>query len=327
MGGQEPTGPAEHLVRRGTELAAGARLAEAAVAYEQAARLHRRAGRVGDEARTLTLLATTRRLAGDLTGAAEAATRACRLARDEHPVVDLALTEAAEIALAAGDAAAAARMLSEVLDGGAAAPPSPPRWRLLRTRALAHIAAQDAAAADRDLADAAAALTSAGDRATAATVLVERVTAMHSLGDRARFRTALGEARRRIDDRRDPVAAGELDLAEGAEAVASGRLADAERLARRARDRALAGTAPLLYIGASVAIAELADLAGNRVEAYGALATGWATVGDLMGRDRAAAVFRPRMQALAASWGAEGFASVRRAYEAGRRRDLGLEGG
>jgi hypothetical protein len=80
---------------------------------------------------------------------------------------------------------------------------------------------------------------------------------------------------------------------------------------------------PVLYVGASVALSELAEARGDQVAAYEALAVGWATLGDLLGRDGATSVFRPRMQALEARLGPASFAEARAAYEARRRARLG----
>jgi hypothetical protein len=66
-------------------------------------------------------------------------------------------------------------------------------------------------------------------------------------------------------------------------------------------------------------IAELAEAAGNRQEAYAALATGWATLGDLLGSDAARLSFEPKLRDARARWGPMAFDEIKKAYEALRR--------
>lgn len=54
----------------------------------------------------------------------------------------------------------------------------------------------------------------------------------------------------------------------------------------------------------------------------GCLATGWATVGDLVGADAAREVIAPRVQAQRERWGSEVFAAVKAAHDEQRRREL-----
>jgi hypothetical protein len=83
----------------------------------------------------------------------------------------------------------------------------------------------------------------------------------------------------------------------------------------------LAANAPTSYIGAAHTIAQLADAAGDRKAAYAALATGWATLGDLLGGDVARMSFTPKLGELRKRWGAAAFGDVKRSYEARRHHD------
>jgi tetratricopeptide (TPR) repeat protein len=314
-----PSSPADDLVRQGTALASQGRLSDAARLYGQAAGVHRRHHRPEDEARCLTLAAQSLRLDGDLHGARVLIGRARLIVRSGGPAAIAAATEKAEVDAAHGDLEGAALALDEAI-----------RWRepdasadLLRRRALVEIGLGRAADADRDLAEAASRLEAAGDEPGARRVLVERATALHNLRAGPEAVAALAEARGRADAAGDHARLGELDLLEAAIAVDERRIEDADALTRRARQHALDGMEPVLYVGASVALSELAEARGDPVAAYEALAVGWATLGDLLGRDGATTVFRPRMQALEARLGPASFAEARAAYEARRRARLG----
>jgi tetratricopeptide (TPR) repeat protein len=314
--------PAEHLVRRGTQAAAQGRLLEAADAYRQAADLHRKGRRAPDEARTLLLLAQCRRLAGDVEGAAGAANRARRVGSDDTSLSVAAAAEMAEIELARGNPSAAVARLDEALEqlgdeGGRTSA------ALHRRRAMVRTVMGDPTGADRDFVAAARQFAAAGEDKAARTVQVERATALHSSQD-ATWTTALAEARAVAEDASDRALSGELDLLEVAGALDRGDVERAGECATSARDHALAVRSPMIYIGATSALATLADRRGDRVDAYRVLATGWATLGDLLGDEQAAQVFRPRLQELETSWGAEEFAAIRAEYEDTRRRELGL---
>jgi hypothetical protein len=314
---RSPT-PADALVRQATTLASEGRLADAARLYEQAAGVHRRAHRTEDEAWCLALLAQSRRLAGDLHGAHVAVGRARRLARAGGRAAVAAATEKAEVDAAQGDFDGAVLALDDAISWHEVAPPA-----LLRRRAMLNVGRGRAADADADFAEAARLLEATGEGASARRVLVERATALHNLGGGPALRAALAEARERADAAGDHSASGDLDLLEAAAAVADHRLGDAEMLTLRARERALAAVEPVLYVGATLALSELAEIRGDFVSAYEALAVGWATLGDLVGKGAAAEVFRPRMEGLEARLGAPAFAAARTSYEERRRRELG----
>jgi hypothetical protein len=66
-------------------------------------------------------------------------------------------------------------------------------------------------------------------------------------------------------------------------------------------------------------IAELSEAAGNRLQAYEALATGWATLGDLLGSEVARLSFEPKLRDARARWGPMAFDEIKNAYDAQRR--------
>jgi hypothetical protein len=89
---------------------------------------------------------------------------------------------------------------------------------------------------------------------------------------------------------------------------------------RSARRHALDGRAVLPYIAAAVAESAVAELIGDDVAAYGSLATGYATVGDVVGKELSASTFEGPLVRLRERWGHDRFARAKRAYEDGRRR-------
>lgn len=89
---------------------------------------------------------------------------------------------------------------------------------------------------------------------------------------------------------------------------------------RSARRHALGGRAVLPYIAAAVAESAVAELVGDDVAAYGSLATGYATVGDVVGKRLSASTFEGPLVRLRERWGRDRFARAKRAYEDGRRR-------
>jgi hypothetical protein len=122
------------------------------------------------------------------------------------------------------------------------------------------------------------------------------------------------------------VGAGSAEVASRLALLASARALDrgdpdgARAHAERARAEALAARSPVAYVAAAVALARLADTAGDRVAAYASLAVGWATLRDLVGTDRARAAFQPHLVELRRAWGPPAFAEVKAAYEARVRR-------
>jgi tetratricopeptide (TPR) repeat protein len=317
----------EQLVRRATTLVAGGRLADAGKLFEQAVALHRKAHRREDESRCLTLLAQCCRLMGDTQGAWEAVGRARRLAPVPSKAAVEAAAEYAEVALVHGDLEGAVAAISDALDhrrqlgiaeNGTDA-------RLERQRGVVNGALGHAADAATDMDRAARAFERIGDGTSARRVLVEKATLLQQAGSIDAYEAAARDARAAVVRADDQALGAELDLLDGAAAVIAGRLDDAEALTRTARDKALASVQPTTYVGACVALSEIADIRGDPVGAYEALAVGWATLGDLVGRDAAGTVFRPRLEELEQRWGVEAFARTREAYEDRRRRELGVE--
>jgi hypothetical protein len=109
-------------------------------------------------------------------------------------------------------------------------------------------------------------------------------------------------------------------LVDAARALHTRDLPAALAAVRRGRQYALDTVAPVRYVAAAVAESALAALAGDDAAAYGSLATGYATLADLVGKPLGAQTFEPALRDLRTRWGAERFAAAKATYEQRRRR-------
>lgn len=321
----EPDALAEALAVHANALVERGQVGPARLELDEAAAIHRRRGRVYDEARLTHLAATLCRLEGKLDEARARAERAAQLAEPGTPVAVSAATELGEIALAEGKGAEAAAAYARALAHGATAGlVGPARAALLRKRATALAMAGRHAEAAGDLAQAHELLVQAGDGPGAVRTLVETATVLHQGADAEAADRALREALREAEAAGDHHALADLNLLVSARAVERRDVPAAMTAAQTARSHALSAVAPVSYIAAAIAIAELADAAGDRPAAYEALAVGWVTLGDLLGREAAKSTFEPKLLALRQKWGPAAFAEVKAAYEARRRAELAV---
>ncbi|MBC7726504.1 MAG: hypothetical protein H7242_02650, partial [Microbacteriaceae bacterium] len=207
----------------------------------------------------------------------------------------------------------------------------PRRRGWLHHHARAAVAAGQADLALQDL-DALRALSrQAGDGDAARRAAVERATVLQQLGRDAQAMQAADELEQAIaglaaagvlpSERQQALAAdrADLHLLRCTEALRQGHGAAALAQARAARDQALAGRSAGAYIGAALAISRLSDAAADRSSAYAALATGWATLADLLGPTLARAAFAPPLEALRQAWGSAAFGTVKRDHDQRRR--------
>jgi tetratricopeptide (TPR) repeat protein len=259
-------------------------------------------------------------MAGDPRGARTRAHRALDLVAPETPIAVSALTELGEDDAAEGRFAEAANYYASAIDAATgAAFTDVAIAALFRRRAGALARAGRHPQALQDLERASERFARGGDMKSSVRVRVEKATVAQEGGDLATAeRIALG-ARQQAEGIGDHLALSDLDLLSSAAAVQRGHLDTALAFARDARAEALVAVAPHLYTAATLAIAELAERTGDRVGAYAALATGWATLRDLLGAELAEATFEPRLRDVETRWGAAEFASVRAEYETSRR--------
>ncbi len=318
----DPDGPAQALVAHAKDLVRRGRIGEARAELDEAAALHRRAGHRRDEARYTQFAATLCRLDGDLAAAKVRCRQVLTLCTATGPVAAAAHAELGEIALAEGSAADAVAAFGAALDtGGACDSGAAARAALLRKRAVASTAMARYPDAIADLEAAHDLLVRAGDRSGATRALIEVATALRHAGRTADAERVVEHAEGLATDDDDHAALADLHLLRAAQALDRRDPAAAMQSAQAARREALAANAPTSYIGAAHTIAQLADAAGDRQGAYAALATGWVTVGDLLGGDIARMSFAPKLGELHKRWGAAAFADVKRSYEARRRHD------
>jgi tetratricopeptide (TPR) repeat protein len=311
----------EALLQHANGLVGVGQVADAQRDLDEAAALERARGRPYDEARATHLSATLARLQGRFDDARVRAHRALELAGGGNPVAVAAYTELGETALAQRDFhAAAASYARAIEEGDRAGLVDTAKAALLRKRAIALANAQRYREAADQSAAAHELLSRAGDAAGALRALIEQAGALqylHEFDDAARVRDG---ARALAEASGDRHALADLHLLEAADGVEHGDVEGAMESAVAARDAALAAVAPMSYVSAALTIAQLAEARGDRAGAYAALASGWVTLGDLLGRDVARATFAPRLEDLRSRWGVEAFTQVKAAYEA-RRAD------
>lgn len=350
----------DELVARANDLVRQGRIGEARAELDEAAALHRSTGHGVDEARCTQFAATLSRLDGDLDGAKARCLRVLTLCAATGPVAVAAHAELGEIALAEGSAAEAAAAFGAALNAagvredpdtaGARDPDAAAAFgvvrdlecarnpddvaaletgadraaacgALLRKRAVAYTAVERYPDAVHDLEAAHDLLVRAGDQGGAVRVLVETATALRHVGRNADAERVVERAETVAMRTADHAALADLHLLRASRALDLGGAAEAIRSAQTARHEALAANAPTSYISAAHTIAQLAELAGDRQAAYAALATGWATLGDLLGGDIARMSFAPKLGELRERWGAAAFADVKRSYEARRHHE------
>jgi len=304
---------AQALLQHANALAQLMRLEEAVQAVDEAVALHRARGAADDERRCLLVGAEMLRLLGRTAAARERATRALSGASPADTAQAQALLGG--IALAEGDAAAAEAAFDRALqlqpDGAA------PAWWRGRAQARATLgrfadAAQDMQAAQRRCVE-------VGDRAAARRAAIEAATAWHSARRFDRAAHLIDDTLADAQADADHAALGALHVLRATQSLEHGDASAARTQLLAAREQALLARAPDVYISAAVALSRLADHAGDRLQAYAALATGWATVSDLLGALLAGQTFKPLLKALRERWGAADFDAARAAYEAERR--------
>jgi tetratricopeptide (TPR) repeat protein len=292
---------------------------EAAASLEAAAELHAGAGRAYDHARCLQLAATLRRSAGQTARSRALAERAKAVAPANLPLsvsilagqAELAQTEGRYESAVAGWTAALekARQAGLKADGINA---------LLRRRAAAYVALGRLERAAADF-DEAARVIGVVDAELPPWVWLEQADLLRQHGSVQEARQALARIDVHCRDR-VPSAwlAAELALLRARLARGEGKIDEALELARQSREAALQAVAPVSYFAASAELAEALRLRNDLPGAYGALATAWATLADLLGDETARSWVEPCLLAYQVSWGESEFQKARSTYEAQR---------
>ena len=310
---------AEALALHANALIQAGQISSAQLDLDEAAAIHRARGRVVDDARCTQMAGTLCRFTGQLDEAKKRASRALELSHFKGSIAVSAYTELGEIARSEKNHAEAAKAYSAALDAGESIGlVGSARAALLRKRAVALTAVKKYPDAVRDLETAHDLLMRSGDCASATRALIEAATALRYAGQPSEAETIVRRAMQLAEPANDHAALADLHLLRAAQALDRRDTVTAMASMLTAREHALAGNAPISYIGAAHAIAELADAAGNRQQAYEALATGWATLSDLLGGEVARTTFEPKLRDARARWGGPEFDVIKKAYEAHR---------
>jgi tetratricopeptide (TPR) repeat protein len=317
----DPDDLAEALALHANALIQGGQISSAQKDLDEAATIHRARGRVYDEARCMQLAGTLCRFAGRLDEAKQHASRALELAQFKGTIAVSAHAELGETAMAEGNSAEAAKEYRAALDAGEGTGlVDPARAALLRKRAAALTAAGQYEDAVRDLETAHDLLLRSGDQATALRTLIEQATALRHAGRPADAEPVVRRAMDLAQQAGDQAALADLHLLLAARALDRRDAPAAMASAQAAREHALASNSPTSYLGAAIAIAQLAESAGDRLAAYEALAVGWVTLTDLLGGDLARTAFEPKLREMRERWGGPAFDEIKKTYEMHRRR-------
>src|SRR5215472_3373711 len=307
---------ANALVRRG-------QLARARDEVNEVVDIYRQLHDSQNEARYAVLAATLSRLVHALPEARAFAQRAAALAPPGSVISVSSAAELGEIALAAGDHAAAADAFGRaVADADAAAAPPKTRIELLRKRGTALAAIGRYTDAVHDLGLARELALDEGEHRLALLLQVEQVTALQQSGDQRTADEARHHALGAATSAEDHFALAQLYLLEATRAIEQRDAAAGRAAMEAARSHALEATAPIPYMSAAIALSDLADATGDRLAAYESLAKVWVTLSDLLGAEPARLAIEPKLQTLREKWGPEAFAATKAAYDARRRAEL-----
>lgn len=272
------------------------------------------------ESRTLRQSAALARGLGDTKGALRRARRAVAASSDDPDERSVALVELGECLLSIGDNMTAANAFADAMSQeGAAGFDDAGVIALLRKRAEALLAAGRADDAVDVLEDARSLAIDADDDESELRILVEIATALLT-HRRPGWEHAVASAAELAALRGDDAAIADVAMLRASVALDDGDAPAALVAAEEAQAAALRGVIPASYVGATLTISLAADHVGDRVRAYASLATGWATLGDLLGPDAAREVFGPHLLELRHRWGADEFEQVKATHDDLRRQ-------
>jgi len=300
---------------------------EAIAALDEATALHHALGETTRQAQCLRMAAALCRFAGDFDGARRRAGEALGLVSSGDAIAAAAWAELAETAMARSSHGDAEQAWSHALEAAGASGLDPQaRAAMLRRRAAVRAAGGGCDAALEDLAAALALLEAAGEQAAARRVRIEQASALHAVGRSQESEQLAGEVISEAAAAGDPGVAADGWLLRAALAFERRDAAAAREAALQAREMALQAVAAPAYFAAARALSLACDALGERVQAYRALATAWATLGDLLGKELARSWVQPLLASLRGQWGEEAFAQVRARHDEERRRAMGRTG-
>jgi tetratricopeptide (TPR) repeat protein len=311
---------AEALLIHANVLAEALQLSQAQQEIDEAATINHQVGKAEDEAHCLQLAATVCRLQGKWAEAEKRATRSRYLATPNTAIALAAITELGEIALAQGNATVATDAFNHAIaEARALNQPTVTQAALLRKRAITWVISNRPQDSVQDAETASALLLQTGKTQTALRVLIEIATALQQQKETEAANHLRQKAMGAAEKANDHSALADLCLLEATQAIEQRNIVTAMTAAQAARTHALEAIAPLPYISAAVTISQLAEAMGDHLAAYEALAVGWVTVSDLLGREVARSMFEPKLLELRDRWGIEIFKDIKSTYEAQRR--------
>jgi hypothetical protein len=269
------------------------------------------------EGSCLLLAASTYRLAGDLTAADAMIKRAEPITLSSELQQGFAL-ERCEQALAAGRAhnAHACFTLFFANYSGTLAPLL--NAQLLQRRAAAAIGCERWGEAAADLNDAADILATHAKPADAEAARLAAAAALANFDAQGAERI-LSSINATVAQ--DGAAAARRGLVSGQIAMLNGNTQAALNRFDSARQGALDAGDALSYFAASVQASAAAEAMGDDLSAYARLATAWASLSDVLGRETAADMIRPALFALRDRVGQQRFLHAKQQYESQRRQD------
>lgn len=326
---------AEALAAHASKLVQEGKFGFARAELDEAIEIHHNLGHLFDETRLTQFSATLSRMEGNLAESKRRAVQAINMAEklDDRqgagPIIVAASTELGESALAEGNGASAAYAFGQALEKGQENGLLPTvQSSLLRKRANAYALAGKFEDAASDLETAYGILIQEGETAHAMRTRIELISALmqsSANGSDQKSLNLIAETRFWAQSANDQATMAELDILMATRALNQKDAQAALAFVKSARKEALDGRAPLPYISAISIIAQLEESLGNQVNAYGTLATGWATLGDLLGTQVARATFEPLLNQMRERWGNAHFWEVKAAYEDLRRSAIADE--
>lgn len=307
---------ADALERQARALLAVADLGAAARALDEAAACWGPLGEAEREGSCLLLAASTHRLDGNAAAAAASARQAARLAL-ALPLRRGVALERCEQALARGDGRAARDCFAAFLHTHGASLEPLVKAQVLQRCAAAAIETAAWQSAVQDL-DEAATLLDRHDHAADAEPVRLAAAAIAAHHDPGAAEARLSAIERQVP--RDGSAAARRGLVGGEIALRTGQHLRAVERFDRARQGALDAGDPLSYYSAALLAARAAEDIGDADGAYARLATAWASLADVLGRDLAASMLRPALLNLRERLGGARFDAAKAAYEEHRRQ-------
>jgi tetratricopeptide (TPR) repeat protein len=312
---QEPTVLAEVLIEHANALFSVGQFIDARDNLDEAREIYQTLDSRYDQGRCAHLAASISRQAGDLDGARNRAMLALDLAERNSPIYVSALTELAELAMAKARPDDALKYYADAIEHGSNAGLLPEFLSALRRRrAGAFAAAREFDKAAKELQNAFQLIDDKSSE-TATRILVEKSTALCDGRYFSQAEKEIQGALAQAELTSDALAMADLSLLSAAIALEHSNPGQAIDDAKKARLYSLDAVAPVPYLSATITISELSERTGDVIEAYGALATGWVTLSDLMGEAVARESFRPKLEALRLRLGNVEFEAAKKAYE------------